>query len=58
VDLSANKLSGTLPLQWSMLVLLQQLNLADNFLVSTLPLSWGVGLTSLNRLIVSNNVGL
>lgn len=58
LDLSSNALTGTLPDPYSALGRLSSASLASNQLYSTLPASWGVGLTSLVRLVVNNNVNM
>lgn len=58
VSLSTNHLAGSLPSAFSTWRSLTQLSASYNLLTSTIPASWPVGMTSLQRLVLSNNTGL
>lgn len=58
VSISTNHLAGTLPSAYSTWRSLTQLSASYNLLTSTIPATWPVGMTSLQRLVLTNNSGL
>jgi hypothetical protein len=54
LDLSMNKLSGSLPSQWLVLTNLQHINLDQNTLIGSLPFQWAT-MSRLQVFTIANN---